>query len=124
MAAVEYAARLSQGDDFVLSLLWEDGSDNPIDLTGWEARFQLRPGITADAVVTADSTGGDVHTSIVLGGVLGTIVCTVGGLVTSGLAVSPPSGYVYALSLKSPGGGFQTLIKGTAQVAPGCVVWP
>ena len=54
-----YDVRMTQGDTFIENLLFEDGESEPIDLTGYTFKSQLRRtadnGLVAEFGITADS---------------------------------------------------------------------
>ena len=93
-----------QGATFTYQLTWT-ADDQPVDLTGFEARMQVRPNTRSDTVIIEFT---DVD-GITLGGEEGTILLSADADTTAGL----PSGkYVYDLELDS-GGEVTRLVEGS-----------
>lgn len=63
MAAGRYSFVLEQGATFNIQLDWKDGDNNPIDLTGYHARMQLRPTVESSQVYLSLSSSLDVSGS-------------------------------------------------------------
>jgi hypothetical protein len=63
MAAGRYSFVLEQGATFNIQLDWKDGNNNPIDLTGYHARMQLRPTVESSDVILSLSSSLDVSGS-------------------------------------------------------------
>jgi hypothetical protein len=59
MAAGRYSFVLEQGATFNIQLDWKDGDSNPIDLTGYHARMQLRPTVESSEVILSLSSSLD-----------------------------------------------------------------
>jgi hypothetical protein len=64
MAAGKYSFTIEQGATFQRELLYKDSSGNPIDLTNYSARMQIRPApgsatlyITLSSSLSPDGTG-------------------------------------------------------------------
>ena len=64
MAAGKYSFTIEQGSTVDFEIAYKDSSGNPIDLTGYQARMQLRPGprsgvlyISLSSSLNADGTG-------------------------------------------------------------------
>jgi len=74
MAAGEYDFTLEQGATFSKVLTWKDENGDPINLTGYTARMQLRryPGDSELVAELTTENGG-----IALGGAAGTITLTI-----------------------------------------------
>lgn len=79
MSAGKYNLRIEQGAKFGVQFIWKDGDKNPIDLTGYTAKLQMRES-KEDTNVIYDSTTGD---DISLGGVAGTIDWTLTTAITT-----------------------------------------
>lgn len=108
MSAGTYHMKIEQGATFSLSLTYKDTNDNPIDLTGYSARLQMRKRINdSDTVVSLTDSSG-----IELGGDTGTIVITISATATA--ALDPVEG-VYDLELET-GGIVTRLLSGTYEV--------
>jgi hypothetical protein len=63
MAAGRYSFVLEQGATFNIQLDWTDGNGDPIDLTGYHARMQLRPTVESSDVILSLSSSLDVSGS-------------------------------------------------------------
>lgn len=63
-----------QGSNFDRVLTYKDSSGNPINLTSYNARMQIRTTITSDEVILEATTSNGY---ITLGGVLGTITIAI-----------------------------------------------
>jgi hypothetical protein len=64
MAAGKYSFTIEQGSTVNFEIAYKDSSGNPIDLTGYQARMQLRPSpgsdtlyLTLSSSLNADGTG-------------------------------------------------------------------
>lgn len=113
MAAANYDILIEQGATFKLMLRWKDSEGDPIDLTGYAARMQVRPFVLSDEVLlslTDDSDGG-----ITLGGVEGTIEIEAEADQTE--LIGSRKG-VYDLELVTPQDDVIRLVQGTVQISP------
>lgn len=82
MAAADYDLLIEQGATFTLDIVWKDADNNPIDITGYEARMQIRKSYdTAPVISLTDGNG------IVLGGVDGTIEINIEADVTEDIEI-------------------------------------
>ena len=82
MPSAVYDIVIEQGSQFQLSFTWEDKDGDPINLTGYSARMQVRESKGAGAtLVSLTSGGGD----ITLGGALGTVIAIIDADVTAAL---------------------------------------
>jgi hypothetical protein len=114
MAAATYNIKIEQGATFKLYILWKaKETDVPIDLTGFEARMQVRRNYaSAEPWMTLTSVDGE----IVLGGVDGTVEVTGSAAKT---ALVPNRDGVYDIELYRPIDGFvRRLLQGEAIVSP------
>lgn len=65
MAAGKYNFTIEQGATLDFSVQYKDPADKPIDLTGYQARMQLRPTIESDTVyLTLSSSLGPCGTGL------------------------------------------------------------
>jgi hypothetical protein len=100
-----------QGATFQKTLTYKIGR-NPVDITGWTARMQVRERYEAESVllnITTENGG------ITLGGRAGTIDLYVSDEVTAGFIVGP---HVYDLELINTTGEVTRLIEGKFSVTP------
>ena len=111
MTAVTYDIKIEQGATFRLSLIYEDSNGDPIDLTGYTARMQVRRK-HSDPVALLDFT--TENGAIVLGGVTGTITVTGLASITEDIPAKP---CVYDLELVN-GTEVDRIIEGCAEVTP------
>jgi hypothetical protein len=101
-----------QGTTWKFNARWmQSDGVNPVDLTGYTARMQLRERYGAPSAAITLTTE---NTRITLGGVLGTIVFLVAATDTSPVGAAE---YVYDLELVSGGGEVTRLIYGPCVVS-------
>lgn len=82
-----------QGATFTREITWLDAEGNPVDLTNYSARMQVRAtAASASTLLSLTSAGGDIS----LGGTAGTITITVTATATAAVAAGC---YVYDLEL-------------------------
>lgn len=112
MAAGEHDITIEQGATFQMSLLWKDSAGDPVNVTGYTARMQVREKVTSTTtLLSLTSDAGD----IVLGGTAGTIDVTASATATA--AIDEKRG-VYDIELVSPGGIVTRLLKGCVTISP------
>lgn len=93
MAIIDYDISTEQGSSLSRVVTYTDASGNPVNLTGYTARMQVRPRASSGyAYLTFTSPSG----GITLGGTTGTITILVDGSVTSAV---PAGRYVYDLEV-------------------------
>lgn len=102
----EYPIKMRQGDTYKRTLTWLV-SKTPVDLTGYDARLQIRE--------SADDTTAALDASdyLTLGGEEGTIDIEIPANETATL---DPGRYVYDLEVESAGGEVTTLLAGSVKV--------
>lgn len=122
MAAGKYTFLCEQGATFDPVITWRQPSPDPdadppvpgdpVDLTGYTARMQVRKKITdTDVVITLTTE----NNRIVLGGASGEIMLLIDDTDTTPL---PAGSWKYDLELESAGGITTRLLKGTFKVDP------
>jgi hypothetical protein len=99
--------RIEQGVDSTRQFIWKDSDGNPVNLTGYTARMQLRKSVSDANVLLELSTS---NSGISITGSTGTISLYFKKADTTG--VTWVEG-VYDLELTSPGGLTTRLIEGT-----------
>ena len=107
MVAGLYDITIEQGADLTIPLTWKDGLGNPVNVTGYLARMQIRENFDSDdylIFLTSDPAGG-----ITLGGALGTITIEMSAETTASL---PQIDAVYDLELVSAAGFVTRLVQG------------
>jgi len=118
MAAGKHNFLCEQGATFDPVITWrqaanEDGTPgDPVDVTGYIARMQVRPTIASATVTISLTTEND---RITLGGVNGEISLLIEDEDTADLV---PGSYKYDLELESAGGTVTRLLKGNFKVDP------
>lgn len=86
MSAGNYTFVCEQGATFSRTLTWRDPNGDPIDLTGYSARMQVRPTARGATEPLVEITDGD---GITLGGEEGTIALYVDADATASLPAEP-----------------------------------
>src|SRR4051794_10079454 len=61
MPATKYNLNWEQGTTATLSLTWEDEEENPIDLSGWTARMQVRQKVDSEVVLAEFTTDNGIE---------------------------------------------------------------
>lgn len=102
-----------QGATFDKTYQWQDVNRNPIDLTGYTARMQVRSSVAADATLLELTTEGTIDKKINLGGTEGTYQLVLSA--TNTAALTWGSG-VYDLELVSPTGVVRRIQQGQVRV--------
>lgn len=103
-----YNITMDQGAQWTLTVVYDDNNGNPIDLTGYTSRMQVRPKFSADAVLTLSSPS----SGIVITGATGTLDLTATTAQTGDI---PGGFYVYDLEITS-GGVVTRLMQGNVTV--------
>lgn len=82
MAAGRYSFVIEQGATTNIQINWTDASGSAIDLTGYQARMQIRPTVESDVVFLSLSSSlqGSCNTGINLSGSNGTTPLSSGSL--------------------------------------------
>lgn len=82
MAAGKYSFVIEQGATTNIQINWTDASGSAIDLTGYQARMQIRPTVESDVVFLSLSSSlqGSCNTGINLSGSNGTTPLSSGSL--------------------------------------------
>jgi len=101
-----------QGDTFNLALVYSDSAGDPINLTGFTAKCQLRANASSDtAVLTATTSDG----TLVITGAQGRIAFAISATAMGAIAAGT---YVYDLEIESSGGVVTTILTGTFTITP------
>jgi len=109
--AVTYDIEIEQGATFSRLFRWKDSAGDPVDLTGYTARMQIRRKYSSTTVeYSATTENGD----IVLGDALGTIQLDISAANTALLTCS--SG-VYDLELIASDNVVTRFVQGTVTVS-------
>lgn len=111
MPAGNYDLYIEQGATFNKQLTWKDSVGNPVNLTGYTARLQIRTSLTESTTIASLTQG----SGITLGGALGTIVLLLSAVQTA--AITQTKG-VYDLELQSGDGTVTRLLEGKVTIKP------
>lgn len=111
MPAGQYTITAEAGATFRLSLVWRDPDGDPIDLTTYTARMQVRVSPADDDPLVSLTTG----SGITLGGAAGTIDITVAATATDDW---DEGRYRYDIEMVSAGGIVTRLLEGPFIVRP------
>jgi|LauGreDrversion4_2_1035121.scaffolds.fasta_scaffold00642_3 hypothetical protein len=104
--AAKYDIVCDQGATFSRIFTWQDDAANPVNLTGYTARMQVRD--EADSSTAALSLTTE-NSRITLGGTAGTITLLVSATDTAAVVAGE---YVYDLEIVSGAGTVTRLIQG------------
>lgn len=110
MAAV-YRFTIDQGATFRRVLKWTTGDGNPVDLTGFSARMEIRSKVGGELLHSLRTSTGE----ITLGGTEGTIQLHIPADVSASWTWRTA---VYDLELITPDGDVIRLIQGGIQINP------
>ena len=81
MAAGRYSFIIEEGATLNLQIDWSDANGNPIDLTGYHSRMQIRPTIESDVVILSlSSSFSEDGTGISLNGASGELPLSSGSI--------------------------------------------
>lgn len=93
MSAGLYKIECEQGATFQLPLVWRQANGQPVDLTGWTAKMDVRKTKQSPTVLVELSTE---NGRITLGGTAGTVELEIPATITAGFEAGA---YVYDLDL-------------------------
>jgi len=97
---------IRKGAKFDKTIVYKDSNKNPIDLTGYSAKMQIKANSWSSSILELSTSNG----SLVLGGPAGTIQMILLDSATAGLSYSGTG--VYELNLVDPSGYTKKLIEG------------
>lgn len=112
MSAAKLNLLIEQGADFSQRFIWKDSDQNPIDLTGYTARMQIREKIESDTVLLELTTE---NGRITLNQEPGTIDLKINSLDSESL---PEGKSAYDLELVSSTNFVTRLLKGGVDIDP------
>lgn len=115
--AAKYSLTIEQGATFYRKLTWKDANNNPIEVTGYKARMQIRKGYGGVLMHSMTSEEGRGITLLPDGIIELDIAADVTSRFNTGSAVyiSPA---VYDLELEDSIGNVIRLIEGTVTISP------
>lgn len=111
MAAGKYDFYIEQGATFNRTVVWKDSNEDPVNLTGYTARMQVRKAVTSPTTILDLTTE---NSKIALGGALGTITLTLAPTDTETLETFCG---VYDLELQSASGFVTRLLEGQITIS-------
>jgi hypothetical protein len=111
MAAPTYNFEIEQGSTVVKIFQYTDSSGNPIPLTGYIARMQMRP--TVGSLIKYLDLATSPGTGIVITALTGMITITI----SAATSATIPTDGVYDLEIESPTGVVTRLIQGSISIS-------
>lgn len=111
MPATKYNVIWEQGATATLGFTWQDDDEEPIDLSDWTARMQIRQKVDSSAVLAEFTT----DEGIVIDGPAGEVTVSASGQETSEWTwpgSGPARNAVYDLVLSDPSGTNIRLLEG------------
>jgi hypothetical protein len=111
MAAAVYDFYIEQGATFYQPLVWKDSNDDPVDLTGYIARMQIRKTVKSpDPLISLTTENG----RITLGGDQGTITLEIDADDTADFTTFCG---VYDLEVEASDGTVTRLLEGQIEIS-------
>jgi hypothetical protein len=101
---------IEQGTTFRRTLTWKDSVGNPVNLTGYTGKMQIREKPTDPVAIQLDSTNGGVA----FNGSQGQVLLYISAVNTTLLTLKR---YVYDLELTAPGGDIIRLVQGVVKMS-------
>jgi hypothetical protein len=115
LAAARHHLVIEQGATFTLQLAWKDEQGQPVDLSGYHIRAQVRPSAASSTVLLAmDSDAPAPGVSFGALDASGVIDITVTATVTAGLDFNSA---VYDLEAEAPAGYVTRLLEGNMRLS-------
>ena len=111
MSAGELDLLIEQGATFQKKLIWQDADGNPIDITNYTGRMQVRESKDATVILVELTT---VNGRITIGGANGEIDLEIDATTTAALTFSSA---VYDLELEDTGGIVTRLVEGKVKLS-------
>jgi len=109
MAAGKYNFTIEQGTTFSRTFTWKDNSNNPINLTGYTAKLEIKD-FKGNLLETLTSGSG-----ITLGGSSGTIAVSIAAVVTTTFTFDSAR---YDLKMTDASGNVTRLLEGVVVLDP------
>lgn len=113
MPAAIHNITIEAGATFSWRITWKDDAGDPVDLSGYVARMQVRRSHSSDATIFALTSAGG---GITLGGAAGTIDISISAAATAA-AITAAMEAVYDLELEAAG-VVRRLLQGRASLSP------
>lgn len=111
MAAGQYDIFIEQGATYDQTFNWKDSAGDPVNLTGYTARMQIRPSVSRSEIIESFTTE---NGKITLGGSAGTIRLLLTATQTA--AITSRRG-VYDLELIASNGVVTRLLEGGVEIS-------
>lgn len=108
-----YNLSIEQGATFEIIFQWTDANNNPINITGYTARSQIRPDVTSSTVV-CDMTIANSKLSL-YSAVNGQLKMLIGATET---ATFPSGSAVWDLEMIDGSGKVTRLLQGSVNISP------
>lgn len=112
MAAATYNFVIEQGTTLAKTLIWNDSTGNPVNLSGYTARMQVRQSVTSSVVLLELTTTAGTITITPL---TGTIVLSFSATTTADITWRHGK---YDLELVASNGVVTRLIEGQIDISP------
>ncbi len=109
--ATRYNFTIEQGASLTRPFVWKDGNGDPVDLTGYTARMQVRPTVQSSTVLLELTTA---NGRITLGGANGTVTLVISPQTSAGITWRRG---VYDIELMSADGTVTRFLEGEIQVS-------
>lgn len=111
MSAGKYDFYIEQGATFYQPIVWKDENDDPVDLTGYTARMQIRKTVkSTDPLISLTTTNG----RITLGGAQGTVTLEIAAEDTADFTTFCG---VYDLEVEASDGTVTRLLEGQVEIS-------
>lgn len=121
MSAAKYTIEIDQGTNWGVTIVWNDDSGVPKDLSGYTGRMQIRTNYTEQSSIVAELTSNTGE--VVVNDAPGTITLSLTAEQTADIpvdltqeALPPKAKYVYDLELVSSDGYVTRLLYGNCTV--------
>jgi len=111
MAAAYYDMLIEQGATFQKTFVWKDSNEDPVDITGYTARMQIRRKKSATTVEHSATTE---NGGITLGQTAGTVAVLIPAADTAAFDFTKGA---YDLELVDPQGVVTRLVEGGVEVS-------
>ena len=115
MSAGTYNTTIDKGSTFSLTLTYKDASGDPVNLTGWTARMQIRETPSSASTVLTSTGGSPTITISNTNFATGVIAVTISA--TNTASISVPVAY-YDIEVESAAGLVRRVLQGRLSISP------